>query len=169
MAVTLAEAKLHCRVEHSADDTLITDLISAATSYVERITGWVTNSQSFQKLYKNIDKTIRLPHWPVTAVTAIERVGTTTTNVISFFDSDLTERPAKVTLVDPLTLDRGESIRITYTAGEVVMPVELHQAVLLLIGHWYENREAAVVGSISGDISTGVNTLLSQFIGLRLS
>lgn len=169
MAITLSEAKLHCRVEQDEDDALISDLIVAAVSHIERITGWVTNPQNFQKSYKNIEKPMRLPHWPVTAVTAIEQVGASTVNVAASFDVDLTGRPARVTMYDAVSLDRGEVIRISYTAGETSLPAELKQAALMLVAHWYENREAIVVGTISADVAMGVNRLLSQFIGLRLS
>lgn len=169
MAITLSEAKLHCRIEQDEDDALVSDLIVAAVAHIERITGWVTNPQNFQKPFKNIDKPMRLPHWPVTAVTAIEQVGTSTVNVAANFDVDLTSRPARVTLYDALTLDRGEVIRISYTAGETDLPDELKQAALMLVAHWYENREAVAVGTISADVAMGVNRLLSQFIGLRLS
>jgi uncharacterized phiE125 gp8 family phage protein len=40
-------------------------------------------------------------------------------------------------------------------------PEEVKQAVLLLVGHWYENREAAVAGVTTEAIEMGVDALLS--------
>jgi uncharacterized phiE125 gp8 family phage protein len=164
MPVTLPEAKLHCKVEINDDDALIVDLINTATKHVERITGWLTTSQTIQKSYSLISPKIILPYWPVTAVTAIEIVGATTSNVASSFDVDLTERPARLVLYDLLTLGRGDRLRVTYTAGSTTHPVELHHAVIQLVGHWYENR-----GDDMTTVPPSVDRILSQFVGLRLS
>ena len=164
MTITLFEAKLHCRVEQDEDDSLIDDLIVSATKHVERITGWLTTSQTQQKSYTFISPKIILPFWPVTAVTAIEIIGATTINVTSSFDVDLTARPARLILYDLLTLSRGERLRVTYTVGSATLPAELKQAILQLVGHWYENR-----GDDLSSIPASVDRILSQFIGLRLS
>jgi uncharacterized phiE125 gp8 family phage protein len=167
--ITLAEAKLFCRVEHFDDDALIDQLILSATKHVERVTGWALNPQTQQKSHKRVSEIIRLPHWPVNAVTDIERVGTTTVSVASNFDVDLTERPARVTPIDGMTLASGEVIRISYTVGSNDPPDDLRQAVLMLVAHWYENREAAVSGSTTSEVDMGVTRLCAGFIGLRLS
>ena len=164
MTITLSEAKLHCRVEQNEDESLIVDLIDSATKHIERITGWLTTSQTIQKSYSLILPKIILPYWPVTAVTAIEIVGATTSNVASSFDVDLTERPARLVLYDLLTLSRGERLRVTYTVGEASLPLELKQAILQLVGHWYENR-----GDDLSSVPPSVDRILSQFVGLRLS
>jgi uncharacterized phiE125 gp8 family phage protein len=170
VAITLSEAKLHCRVDINDDDALIAQLIKAAVNHVEQITGWVTTSQGYSKLIKKIPEIIRLPFWPVTAITSIEIIGATTQNVASNFDIDITERPAKVIpLSKSFSVATGETLRITYTAGEADIPDGMRQAVLMLISHWYENREAGVVGTITSEISFGVNQLLSPYIARRLA
>lgn len=45
-ALTLQEAKSHCRVTHNLDDTQITSLIDVAQEYIETIT-----SNTFDKIY----------------------------------------------------------------------------------------------------------------------
>ena len=37
--ITVEEAKAHCRIEHGAEDGLITSLIAAAFRYIENRTG----------------------------------------------------------------------------------------------------------------------------------
>jgi uncharacterized phiE125 gp8 family phage protein len=170
VAITLSEAKLHCRVDINDDDALIAQLINAAVNHVEQITGWVTTSQLYTKLIKKIPEIIRLPLWPVTAITAIEVIGATTQNVASDFDIDLTERPAKVIpLSKSFSVATGETLLIAYTAGEADIPDGMRQAVLMLVAHWYENREAIVVGTISSEVSLGVNQLLSPYMARRLA
>ncbi|CAB3921875.1 head-tail connector protein [Achromobacter mucicolens] len=45
-------------------------------------------------------------------------------------------------------------------AGEMALTKDVEQAVKLLVGHWYSNREAAVVGAVSNDVALGVERLL---------
>lgn len=170
MAITLSEAKLHCRIDIDDDDALIAQLINAAVNHVEQITGWLTTSQMYTKLIKKIPEIIKLPFWPVTAITSIEIIGATTQNVASDFDIDITERPAKVIpLSKSFSVATGETLLITYMAGEADIPDGMRQAVLMLIAHWYENREAGVVGTITSEISFGLNQLLSPYIARRLA
>jgi len=54
-------------------------------------------------------------------------------------------------------------------AGEVLaLPVSITQAMLLLIGHWYANREAVVVGTISADVPHAVDSLLFKYRNYRI-
>jgi hypothetical protein len=56
--------------------------------------------------------------------------------------------------------------RATYPAGYAgaddvwAAPADVQQAVLLLVGHWFENREAAVVGAINAEVQLGLDWLL---------
>ena len=68
----------------------------------------------------------------------------------------LFEPDIRLAKVDPIT--------IRYQAGYEVLPMAVRQAMLLLIGHWYENREAVVVGSAASvDVSLTAKTLLNQY------
>lgn len=49
------------------------------------------------------------------------------------------------------------------TLDEAGDPPELDQAMLLLVAHWFQNREAAVVGTISGDLAMAVKELAGPF------
>jgi uncharacterized phiE125 gp8 family phage protein len=54
-------------------------------------------------------------------------------------------------------------IQVTYVAGygaAASVPQKYKQAMLLLIGHWYENRETVIVGTISGPIALAVDSLI---------
>lgn len=69
---------------------------------------------------------------------------------------------------ETLTLTR---FRATYQAGYTVdpldadvwpAPADVQQAVRLLVGHWFENRESVVVGTITAELKQGVELLLSN-------
>ena len=55
------------------------------------------------------------------------------------------------------------AVRIQFTAGYndiANVPQMVKQAILLLVGHWYENREATLAGTISREIEFAVHALL---------
>ncbi len=54
--------------------------------------------------------------------------------------------------------DTGEPIE----AG-LVLDADLTAAMLLLIGHWYENRESVVVGTITAELPMAVEALIGPY------
>jgi hypothetical protein len=54
--------------------------------------------------------------------------------------------------------------KITFTAGEALsdVPRAFKQAVLLLVGHFYNQREGEIIGAISGEIKFGIERLLDS-------
>ena len=55
---------------------------------------------------------------------------------------------------------------MTYQAGYAsndAVPASLRHAALLLIGHWYENREAVNVGNIVQDVPLAYDALISAY------
>jgi uncharacterized phage protein (predicted DNA packaging) len=44
--------------------------------------------------------------------------------------------------------------------GEMTLTKDVQQAVLLLVGHWYANREAVVIGTITAEVPLAVDRLL---------
>ena len=66
--ITLAEAKLHLRVEHNADDSLITALISTARQAAESRTHRALISRQFRLTLENWQDSIELPNPPLISV-----------------------------------------------------------------------------------------------------
>lgn len=60
--VTLAEAKLHARVETAADDTLISAMISAAREEAEHILGRALITQTWEMVLPAFADNMELPH-----------------------------------------------------------------------------------------------------------
>lgn len=66
----------------------------------------------------------------------------------------------------------SDGVRITYVAGYTLpgdcpqaypLPSAIRSAMLLMIGNWYENREANVIGTIVAELPLGVQSLLWPF------
>ncbi|MDU4059461.1 MAG: head-tail connector protein [Pseudomonas oryzihabitans] len=43
---------------------------------------------------------------------------------------------------------------------QMLLTKDVEQAMLLLVGHWYANREAVVIGTIATDVPLAVDSLL---------
>jgi uncharacterized phiE125 gp8 family phage protein len=155
--VTVSEAKAHLRVDVSDDDALITALIVAARQAFEEINGRSLFSTTWKLILDGWPACpyIVLPRPPLASVTSVaytDDAGTVTTWAATNYVVETLRTPGRVHLAEgvdwPSVSLRGASpITITYVAGWATVgaiPRRYKQAVLLLVGHWYENRETVV-------------------------
>lgn len=168
--VTLAEASLHCRIDGTAENALITALIVAAREYCE---AFQNRAYVTQTIELSLDRwprfPVNLPRPPLATVTSIKYFDTANTEHTLaaenyFVDAD--SEPGRVSLnngvvLPTTTLREIGAVKIRYTAGAVVasVPQRVKQAILLLVGYWYENREAAGK-TVSADVAFSVRALL---------
>lgn len=150
--VTLDDAKLHLRInpgDISEDRAIIAPLIMAAREYCENYTG---RSFALQKITVHADEhgTIKLPRGPVVSVDSVTLDGKTVE-----YTADLHS--------GTVTVDQSGAT-IAYTAGYTHIPMLVRQAMLLLIGHWYANREA-VAQTTSAEVDMAVRAMLNQYKG----
>jgi len=168
--VTITDAKIHLRTvagDTSEDAAIISPIITAAREYCENITGLALAAQTI-KAYPTEWGLWRLPRPPITIVTSIK-----------YYDIDDVEYTLEATdyqvdAVDGHILikeDPTEELRdmnpivVEYTTGYTTgntYPKTIRQAMLLLIAHWYQNREAVITGSVSAEVDIGVRRLLNQ-------
>jgi uncharacterized phiE125 gp8 family phage protein len=185
--VTLAEAKLHLRVDLSDDDALITAMISAAREMVERYTSRTLIYTAYRLTMDNWPYDIELPRSP-----AIEAAANLVTGIayitprIRYYDGDgnqqtmayaandfevlLDNNPPLLVLppsgIWPVTypLQRG-AIEIDWIAGygsaSTGIPELLRLAIMMLVAHWYEHREA--VGSFGSEVPLAVDSVLRLY------
>lgn len=201
--VGLIEAKLHLRVDHNEDDSLIESLIVAARTYIENYLCTSLIQQGKVAYFDSIPgRTIKLPYGPVQFIESI-----------MYYDEQDTENevdsanyylaPGDTVSLFPkkswgITSLRGPgAVQVYYEAGyepeEIIIPGEtpdptednpnpdklpdleytdytaniprpIIQAILLLIGQWYENREGATADKyISREMPFGVKELLTPY------
>ncbi len=160
--IVLSEAKSHLRVDISDDDTLIASLVAAARQTFEEINGRALFTQTWKLVLDGWPSKdyIALPRPPLQSVTSIAYVdsaGVSTVWTSSDYVVEVDRTPGRVHLaygVDwpTATLRPASPITITYVSGwttVAAIPQRYKQAVLLLCGHFYENREAIVVGTVA--------------------
>ncbi len=179
--VTLAEAKSHCRVDISDDDALITSQITAARAYLEHTFGRAIAAQTVLlhlAAFPGVCRTnprgaIKLPRPPLASVTHVKYYdgsGTLTTLDSSAYQVDDVREPGELVVAPGVDWpeaqeDRVGAVQVTYVAGVATagaIDPRIKQAVLMLVGHWYENRETVNVGSISKDLEHAVSAIMWQ-------
>jgi len=169
--VSLAEAKLHCKIDLTDDDALVSALIVTAARWCEARIGqqFITATRSLTLDGIPFGE-ITLPYPPlqsVSSITYVDSAGTTQTWSSSLYDVDNKTKPGRVRPkwgeVWPSIREQMNAVTVTYTCGygtaSTDVPAAVKQAMLLLIGHWYENREAST-DTASKEIPQGVEPLL---------
>ena len=174
--VSLGEAKAHLNVDHDDDDTLITSLVGAAVAHLDGhagVLGRCLVNQQWRQDYRDWHWFHRLPFPDVSAVTVKYQDADNQEQTVSSALYELIEdaRGALVSFRDVFTKpglydDMIAPVNITLTAGFGAaddVPQALKQAILLLVGHWYENREAVNIGNITTELPMAVNAPISPF------
>lgn len=186
--VTLAEAKAHLRVDHDDDDALIAGLIRAATDHLDGWTGILgccLVEQTWRQDFDCFARELLLPLGPVIGVTGVTwrnaagAVATVSPSVYDLrtdaggrslirFDDDFTS---------PSDLHESRAVAVTYRSGyetipqqdeplfvpaKVTVPDPLRVAILLLAGHWYQNREATIPATINA-LPFAVDALIAPY------
>lgn len=170
--VSLTEAKAHLRVDGTDEDTLITSLIDAAVAHLDAtgVLGRAMVTQSWAQWVNQAPGWVRLKIGPFQSLTSVEYYDTDNalqTATLSDFetrlDGDFVIVKPKTGFTWPNAYTRQDAIKITYVAGfgnaATDVPQSIRQALLLLIGHWYEHRMAASEAVIT-EVPMAVDALL---------
>jgi uncharacterized phiE125 gp8 family phage protein len=124
--VTLAEAKLHLRINSSTElDALIQALIIGSTGFAEDFTDRRFVTQTWELYLDCFDgDEIRLPFPPLQSVTSVKYYDTSNveqTLSSSYYVVDIKAEPGRIVLADtytwPDTYDRPNAVTIRYVCG----------------------------------------------------
>lgn len=189
-----ADVKVHLRVgaDITADDTLIDGYIAAARAWVTAESWRALMPTEYELTLDSFPagREMELPYPPLQSVTWVKY--TTAAGVLTTFDSanyvtDPYSAPGRLRLVANASWPTGDfraagAVAVRYIAGSVAallvgassapdiaaaraaVPAPLKSALLLLVGHLYENREAVTVGAgVSGAVlPLGVSALIKM-------
>lgn len=157
--IAVSDLKTQSVINHSADDTLLAELISDAIEQVESDTGRVMIETTFTLTGKCFPAVIHLPKPPFVAVDSIKYVDTD--GVLQTLSSALYQdiSSQSVAMIKPapgqswpaVQSDNENAVIVQFRSGYVQddgeggttgeMPRRARRAVLIWAAHLYENRE----------------------------
>lgn len=175
LPIDLATVKLHLKLDSdTTDDTLVTALISVAQEIVEtycRVRLLPTTEELYIDQFP-FEYQIQLSKWPITAITYCQYYDT---------NGDLQTLPSTDYIVDgvskpgrlclnyarwwPVSRWIDNAVWIRYVVGfatTAAIPATLKQAMLLIIGHLYENRQDVVTNTHVENIPNGAKWLMNM-------
>lgn len=175
--VTLAEAKLHCRVDSNDDDALITALIVAARQQAEDQTARALVTQKWRYDLDTFPAAeIDLPLPPlvsVESITYLDNDGVRQPLATSEYSVVINQTPGvglpAYEKTWPSSRSTPGSVQISFTAGygaADAVPRAIKQWMLLQVGHWYATRESVNIGNIVNELPY-VDALLDPYRVIR--
>ncbi len=179
--VTTSEAKTHLRVSHTDDDSYIEALCFAAQETVEKYCNIILMDTAIIQRCDTWKDVNELYFSPIEnsgegSITYIKYKDDTTGALTVWPDTnyifDKYSCPMRIGIADdgdatlPSLLSEINAIEISYSVGYSSVgdiPKAIKQAILILVGQWYENRQEAVVGRSVGIIPMTATYLLDKF------
>lgn len=186
--LTVDEVMDHCRVPDVDDKTTarekvyLRSLIRASRELTEGLCGISIMPQQWKltldQFPDNPDQEICLPRGPVTGIDSFtyrdvnDQQQTLASNNYQLDGATMPARlrPAWSKYWPSTSSNDLAAIAITYSTGFTTssegarekVPEQLRLAMLLLIGHWYEHRETAILGSVPREIPMAYGTLINE-------
>lgn len=155
--VTLAEAKLHCKVDGSDDDALITALIGAARQQAEHRTGRALVTQQWEFTLDSFPERIVLPMPALVTVQSVKYLdenGTQQTLASTEYQVIIDELSGYLVPAYgkawPSCRAQPDSVVVAYTAGygaASAVPQSIKFWMLMAITTLYGQREAFTTGN----------------------
>jgi len=171
--VSLTEAKLHLKVDITTDDTLITNLIVAATQVSEEYTNRFFILTVIKQVCSNFKELNELFKSPVNSVTNVRYYNSNNTHQTldpNRYVVNNQFEPCQINLVVdgsfPDIADRVDAVESQYSVGygdSSDVPNVIKQAILLTLGNWYENRMSVITGRTTTEMPQSAKWLLDTY------
>ncbi len=150
--IAISTIKKALKVDYTTDDQELLRIRDAVIALVTDYTGVTLESQSKVQYLPYFMRT-RLIHTPFNEVSSVKYTNTAGT-VVTMPATDWfiirSEFPSiYINFREFPTLKEGTEVEITYKVGYSVLPGDVQQLIISLIGHWYNNPEAGAPISLS--------------------
>lgn len=172
--LTTSEVKSHLKVDTTADDTLIDNLIIAATNSCQEYTNRFFITTEITQYGDNWNDVTELFKSPIQSslfnVKYYDTNNLLQTLASSEYNLDNSMQPSRLCEAPdkswPSLSEKINAIEVNYNVGvDNASDVDnaIKQALLLTIGHWYQNREAVIVGRQVNEMPMSAKYLLDQY------
>ena len=172
--ISTADAKTYLKVDISDDDTLIDNLVSSATESAQEYTNrFFTNTTLIQygTTFADLENLLKSTVSSITHIKYYDSDNSQQTLASSVYALIPAIEPSvislKVNQSYPSIADRTDAVECKYVVGygsaSTDVPNAIIEAIYLTIGHWYQNRQAVVVGSQVNTLPMGAKYLLDQY------
>jgi len=171
--ITLAQLKNFIRVDFTTDDDLITALITSARMLVEQFIGQALITKSLKTYFYDFEAwdtegtyyNLVLPFSPVTAVSAVKIVGVNgvETATTDFVSTGLEVKNIRVNRILSLTSGTNQGYIVEYTAANAAIAEPIKQAIKMLAGEMYENRQDSAVDVSISSLPYSVTAILRPY------
>lgn len=166
LPISIDDAMEHCRVIDNTEAGLLREYIEAATHMCEQWTGRKFITQTWVERFDAFPAgTICLALYPIQSISAVRYTdpdGASQTVSASDYTHRAGRLPNQLTLNTGKHWPTGTDVEVEYIVGAAEAPAAARQAIRLLVGHWYENRESVLVGTISSELPHAVTSLLQS-------
>ncbi len=164
LPVSVEDVKAQLNLNDPAEDMYLIGLIEAATAMIDgpHGIGIALCPQTYEFSMNGLWPSFTIPIYPVRSVDKIEwtdRDGVDHSSTALRFDRN--SNPCHV-YHDIRATPRDGSVVLTFTAGYNRVPADLRQAILMLVGHFYENREASSTVKLE-TVPMAVDTILARY------
>ncbi len=174
LIVSKSDTRAHLRVTDTDSDFEIIGMLKAARDFIEKYTSRILVTTQLKYSADCFAAEINLPVSPIKAIDSIKYLdenGVEQTLATSEYQSDLESLVPRIKPAPgkswPATQVALNAVRITFTAGygddDTTIPDAIKHAALLLVGHWFENRETVIIGSTQTEIDFTVKALLGPY------
>ena len=174
--VTLGELKDHLRIGGGNDDSELTILNEAARMNVEHYQKrqLITATYTLSMDRFPLSDTIWMPVPPLISVASIsyeDLAGDTQTFAAANYQVETSGERGSITLEPNQTWpdtesERRNAVTITFDAGygttAAKVPRTTRLAIMMLVAHWFENREPVVTGTIVTSFPMHVQSLMDS-------
>jgi uncharacterized phiE125 gp8 family phage protein len=172
--LSLSDVKAHLRVDHADEDAVIVGLMDAALAHLDGyrgILGRALVTQTWTVEFPSFSDRLEIPLAPVQSATvqyydSTDSIQTLAASVYAVLTDGLSPYiTLKYNQQWPQTYTRDDAVKITFVAGyggASSVPPAIRAAALLLIGHWYANREAVSEAQMA-EVPLAVSSLLGPF------
>lgn len=159
LTITAAKKHLELASSDTSHDEHLSNLIQVAREQWEHDTQTISCTQVFRLRLGRIEDGLKLPLKPVASITSIRYYDTNNTDTLLpttvwDFDAARQQMRLKYNQTLPVWTPRYDAWTILFNAGYsddgALVPMVAKQAMLLLVGHYFENRDMLLGDNIAG-------------------